>query len=68
MGTFIGADGSCGFRKNKEYIIDIKYQYGKYWLFGCKKDTKEKHACPYDTLEGVLRNWDLRVVFKGGIK
>ena len=66
LGTFIGADGSCGFRKNKEYIVNVKYQYGKYWLFGCK-DGKQ-YGCPYDTLEGVLRNWDLRVVFKGGIK
>jgi hypothetical protein len=63
VGTFKGADGSCGFEKNKDYIVNIEYQYGKYWLFGCKWDTildkrnaKEQHACPYDNIEGILRN------------
>lgn len=69
VGTFRGADGSCGFEKNKDYIVNIEYQYGKYWLFGCKWDTildkrnaKEQHACPYDTIEGILQNWYLKVV------
>ena len=51
--------------QNKEYIVKIEYQYGKYWLFGCKWDTKEQHGCPYDTIEGILRNWNLRVVWEG---
>lgn len=65
VGTFKGKDGSCGFRKNKDYIVKIEYQYGKYWLFGCKWDTKEQHGCPYDTIEAILRNWNLKVVWEG---
>lgn len=55
--TFTGKDGSMGFKKNKEYLLEItslKNQDGKILVM----DIEEGHTCIYDNMILLLNNWD----------
>jgi len=49
---FAGRDGSMGLKKGGEY--DIKMYANCAWIMR----NAEKIACPYQTIESFLRNWD----------
>lgn len=49
--TFIGTDGSMGFRNGSIYEITISISNGKIWI------KRGWTACPYETMKALLKNW-----------
>lgn len=54
--TFIGRDGSCGFRKGKTYELWFSEKGGKYYI---SRRNFAATAIPYDTIEALKKNWQL---------
>lgn len=54
--TFIGRDGSCGFRKGKTYELWFSEKGGKYYI---SRRNFSATAIPYDTVEALKKNWQL---------
>lgn len=62
IGRFVGKD-SMGFKHGNLYYLKSKteniYLNGKNTPCICLYDTKSKAWCPYQTLEGLLENWEI---------
>lgn len=58
VGIFRGANGSCGFRTGKRYIVNIEIVGTQLWLTSI--DEGNTKFCPYSSMEALLRNWDLK--------
>ena len=54
IGVFIGENGSCGFKYNREYKLTSKVIDKYIWL-----ESKEGFRCPYSSVENILRNWKI---------
>ena len=54
--TFIGRDGSCGFRKGKTYELWLSKKDGKYFI---SRRNFSATAIPYDTAEALKKNWQI---------
>lgn len=50
--TFIGEDGSLGYRNGKHYKIIVETFDGQIWV--CCYPHKD---CPYATMQALLKNW-----------
>ena len=58
VGIFRGANGSCGFRTGRRYIVKIDIVGTQLWLTSA--DEGKTKFCPYSNMEALLRNWDLK--------
>ena len=59
--TFIGKDGSCGLVHGKMYTIQIIDNRGKLFgndPFGFRVVVDDRIGIPYDTMNGIKKNWD----------
>lgn len=52
---FIGQNGSMGFVNGKNYYLDIWIDDSIIWI------RNKKTICPYETMIGMLKNWDFNV-------
>ena len=58
VGIFKGANGSCGFQTGKKYFVQINIVGKQLWL--TSGGAQGKKFCPYNSMEALLRNWDLK--------
>lgn len=56
-GTFIGTDGSCGFKKGHNYRLKITLCKGFVRVF----DIDKGHSCPYGSWNALLNNWSIEL-------
>lgn len=56
VATFIGKNGSMGFRTGKEYQLWLFEKNGKYYI---SRRSENAVAIPYDTMNAVKKNWKL---------
>ena len=55
--TFVGEDGSCGFKKWKTYDVWMFYQKGKFYV---SERSVFATAIPYDSWKAVTKNWAIK--------
>lgn len=53
--TFIGEDGSMGFKKGKEYTAEVFYHCPYLWVKA--KKLVFSTECPYGSPESLRKNW-----------
>lgn len=58
IGVFKGKDGSHGFKKGKAYSLETGVEESYIWVQDTNPRTKTT-PCPYDSIEAILRNWNL---------
>lgn len=58
--TFIGQDGSCGYRNGKEYLLKIHFDSNQRYKSHITIEDMEGTAsyCDYESIHSFLRNWD----------
>lgn len=52
--TFIGQDGSLGYRKDNTYILFIR-EINEFPIF--IQDINDRKECPYQSIIAFLNNW-----------
>lgn len=60
--VFIGSNGSMGLTKGKEYDIRVVNPRGEFRSYNLVIEISRdgyKIFCPYDTLEGFIKNWNI---------
>jgi hypothetical protein len=53
--TFTGLDGSCGFKKGKEYRLTLRHKKGDNI---CIEEDGGGGWCEYNSIVSFLENWD----------
>lgn len=53
--TFIGQEGSCGYKNGLEYDLILKQDYGTNIIIS--RDGETDGLCAYDTMIGFTDNW-----------
>jgi len=53
--VFIGKDGSCGFHTNRQYTLILTHAIGGQIRI---TDMFSPSLCEYDTVIGLMNNWD----------
>jgi hypothetical protein len=54
---FIGKDGSCGYQKDKKYILILGRDL-KTGSINIKRESDEEGSCEYSNILKFLDNWD----------
>jgi len=56
--TFIGQDGSCGYKNGKEYQIIIHHTEKGRGLIEIVSKGHEEGYCTYNSINAFMNNWD----------
>ena len=60
---FKGQDGSCGYRKDKEYTLKLEHQSAGRGLITITEPNENDGFCEYNSIIAFLRNWNnIRVI------
>lgn len=54
VARFVGPYKSLGYIPEREYVLRVWWD--KHWLWVDSSD-EETEACPYNSMEALLRNW-----------